>query len=150
MEKHAGLGGPLALEEHVCYAIYAANLAIQRTYKPLLDSLGITYPQYLTLSLLWERDERSVSELAHRLDLEASTLTPMVKRLETAGLVTRDRNPRDERQVLVRLTETGEALKEKATCIPAALLSNSRLPMGDLMELNQLVRELRNRLVEKE
>ena len=97
----------LTLDEHLCYSIYSASLAIGRAYKPLLDALGITYPQYLVLNVLWERDPQSVGAIAERLMLESSTITPLLKRLEGAGLVGRTRNPSDERQVLIELTRQG-------------------------------------------
>ena len=99
---------PPPLSEHLCLWIYGTNLAIQRIHKTVLDELGITYPQYLVLNLLWERDNQPVGELASQLRLEASTVTPLVKRLEAAGYVSRVRNPQDERQVLIGLLDKGE------------------------------------------
>ena len=104
----------LSLDSQLCFSLYAASMAVNRTYKPLLDQLGLTYPQYLVLSTLGEQDELAVSAIADRLSLESSTITPLVKRLESAGLLTRRRNPQDERQVIVRLTAKGRALDEKS------------------------------------
>src|ERR1700748_2322746 len=97
----------LTLDDQLCFSLYATSMAINRTYKPLLDQLGITYPQYLVLSALWEEDGRTVGAIAERLSLVSSTITPLVKRLEAASLVTRTRGARDERQVLVALTDRG-------------------------------------------
>jgi MarR family transcriptional regulator, organic hydroperoxide resistance regulator len=133
-----------SLDEQVCYAIYSASLAIQRAYKPVLDELEITYPQYLVLNVLWSADEQSVGRIAERLALESSTLTPLLKRLETAGLVRRIRNPEDERQVLIALTEKSRALRSRAGCLGERLLSASGMSMDRLARLNAEVRELRD------
>ena len=136
--------GPVPLDDQLCYAIYSAGMAIQRAYKPLLDELGLTYPQYLVLNVLWREDGLSVGAIAERLALESSTLTPLLKRLEVAGLVRRTRNPENERQVLVALTEKGRALRAKAGCLGAALVAASGQSLGDLAELNGRVRRLRD------
>ena len=106
------MSAPLPLDQQLCFSLYATSMAISRAYKPMLDRLGITYPQYLVLHALWEQDGRTVGRIADRLGLESSTVTPLVKRLEAAGLVGRTRNPADERQVQVRLTEAGRAIRE--------------------------------------
>jgi len=139
---------PPPLSEHVCRTIYAANLAIQRIHKVLLDELGITYLQYLVLNLLWDCDNQSVSELAGQLELEASTLTPLLKRLEAAGYVSRVRNPEDERQVLIGLTDKGRELRGSAGCVSANLARRSGMSASELHELNAKIRELHDRLVE--
>jgi MarR family transcriptional regulator, organic hydroperoxide resistance regulator len=136
--------GPVPLDDQLCYAIYSAGMAIQRAYKPLLDELGLTYPQYLVLNVLWRENGQSVGGIAERLALESSTLTPLLKRLEVAGLVRRTRNPENERQVLVALTEKGRALRAKAGCLGAALVAASGQSLGDLAELNGRVRRLRD------
>lgn len=135
---------PPPLDDQLCYAIYSAGIAIQRTYKPLLDGLGLTYPQYLVLNLLWGEDAQPVGRLADQLALESSTLTPMLKRLETAGMVRRARNPENERQVIITLTPAGRALHAKAGCLGAALLEASGHAHADLNDLNRRIRELRN------
>lgn len=140
---------PLTLDEHLCYSIYSASLAIGRAYKPLLDTLGITYPQYLVLNVLWEHDHQSVGTIAERLMLESSTITPLLKRLEAAGLIARTRNPSDERQVLIELTPEGRELKGRMGCIPERLLSTSGLTLDGLRDLNAEVRALRDSIVEK-
>ncbi len=138
----------LSLDEHLCYSIYSASLAIGRAYKPLLDALEITYPQYLVLNVLWERDPQSVGAIAERLMLESSTLTPLLKRLEAAEIVERTRNPADERQVLIRLTAKGRDLREQTGCIAERLLTTSGLTMDGLHSLNAEVRSLRDSIVE--
>jgi len=137
----------LPLDSQLCFSLYAASIAVNRTYKPMLDDLGLTYPQYLVLSTLWEQDGLPVSSIADRLSLESSTITPLVKRLETAGLLTRERNPKDERQVIVSLTVKGRSLNEKTACLTDALLDRSGLTPDQLMKLNGQVRKLRDALV---
>jgi len=137
-------GGPVPLEDQLCYSIYSASMAIQRAYKPLLDELGLTYPQYLVLNVLWRDDQQTVGVIADQLGLESSTLTPLLKRLEGAGLVRRTRNPENERQVLVELTEKGRALRTKAGCLGEALLAASGETAQRLADLNAEVRRLRD------
>ncbi|MFV1850324.1 MAG: MarR family winged helix-turn-helix transcriptional regulator [Thalassospira sp.] len=135
---------PVPLDDQLCFAIYTAGIAIQRLYKPLLSKLGLTYPQYLVLNVLWQKDTQSVGQLADRLALESSTLTPLLKRLETAGMVQRDRNPENERQVLISLTAEGLALRDQAGCLGAALLQASGQQPEDLAELNMKTKQLRD------
>jgi len=137
---------PLPLDDQLCYAIYSAGMAIQRLYKPLLDALGLTYPQYLVLNILWREDGQTVGGIAEQLALESSTLTPLLKRLEAAGLVRRTRNPANERQVVIELTDQGRALRPQAGCLGEALLAASGQPPERLGELNRDVRELRDAL----
>jgi DNA-binding MarR family transcriptional regulator len=134
------------LDELLCYSVYSASMAIGRTYKPLLDKLGITYPQYLVLNVLWEKDGQTVGAIADRLALESSTVTPLIKRLETASLVTRVRAKDDERRVLVSLTKRGLALREKSGCLGEALLKNSRMQPKELIALTREVQRLRDAL----
>ena len=136
----------LDLDSHLCLGVYSANLAIQRTYKPFLDELGITYPQYLVLNLLWSRNKQTVGELAKQLQLEPSTLTPMLKRLELNGFVERSRNPENERQVVISTTEQGLEMKANAGCITATLLENSGFGLDEIVAMNQNVRALRDNL----
>src|SRR6204780_2021823 len=112
-KKHA-TDLPLLLGNQICFAIYSTAHAFNRVYKPLLDRLGLTYPQYLVMLVLWERDGVPVKEIGERLFLDSGTLTPLLKRLEQAGLIKRTRSTEDERQVLIALTAKGEAPKEKA------------------------------------
>ncbi|OHV23287.1 MarR family transcriptional regulator [Rhizobium sp. RMa-01] len=102
------------VDEMLCFSIYSAGHAFNQLYRPLLDELDLTYPQFLVMTTLWVHDDRTVKDLGETLFLDSSTLTPLLKRLENAGLVTRNRNPADERQVLLRLTKEGHALKSRA------------------------------------
>src|SRR5438105_12628747 len=104
----------LRLDNQLCFALYSASLAMTKLYKPLLDPLGLTYPQYLAMLVLWERDGITVSELGERLQLDSGTLTPLLKRLESQGLLARERDRADERRVLLQLTPAGRALKARA------------------------------------
>jgi DNA-binding MarR family transcriptional regulator len=130
----------ITLDHQLCFALYGASMAIGRAYKPLLDALGITYPQYLVLSTLWERGAQSVGGIAERLALESSTVTPLVKRLEQAGFVERKRNPDDERQVVVSLTAKGTALRKEARCLGETLFVAAGMSVERLMNLNREVR----------
>ena len=136
----------LPLDSQLCFSLYAASMAVNRTYKPMLDEFGLTYPQYLVLSTLWEQDGRTVSAIADRLSLESSTITPLVKRMEAAGFLTRERNAKDERQVLVSLTAKGRSLNEKTACLTHALLERSGMTPEKLTALNGQVRKLRDAL----
>jgi len=127
----------LALDQQVCFALYTASRAVTARYRPLLDELGITYPQYLVLLVLWERDARTVKELGAALRLDSSTLSPLLKRLEAAGLVARARRSDDERSVTVRLTEAGGALRERAGAVPARLVCDGGLDIGELDALRE-------------
>ncbi|HEV7260858.1 MAG TPA: MarR family transcriptional regulator [Bosea sp. (in: a-proteobacteria)] len=109
------------LEEQLCFAVYQTGHAFTRMYRSILVDLGLTYPQYLVMLVLWEGDGLSVKSLGERLALDSGTLTPLLKRLEASGLIRRERSREDERQVLLRLTEAGEALREKGACVPEAM-----------------------------
>lgn len=135
------------LDELLCFSLYSASMAINRTYKPLLDKLGITYPQYLVLNVLWEEDGITIGSIAERLSLESSTVTPLVKRLEASLFVTRTRNRDDERRVLVSLTQRGRKLREKSGCLGEALLANSGMQPKELIALTQGVQRLRDALM---
>ncbi|MCC6594912.1 MAG: MarR family transcriptional regulator [Rhodanobacteraceae bacterium] len=125
----------LLLDEQLCFALYAASRAMTAAYRPLLEPLGLTYPQYLVLLVLWQDDGRSVRELGQRLALDSGTLTPLLKRMEAAGLVTRTRRRSDEREVEVRLSRAGRALHARARPIPACLLARSGLDATALARL---------------
>jgi DNA-binding MarR family transcriptional regulator len=135
---------PPKLDQLLCFSLYGASMAVSRAYKPLLDGLGITYPQYLVLNALWEEDGQTIGAIAERLALESSTITPLVKRLEAAGLLSRERNPLDERQVLVRLTDQGHALQERTHCLGEALFAAAGMPVEQLIALNNQVQAFRN------
>jgi DNA-binding MarR family transcriptional regulator len=135
---------PLPLDGQLGYGLYSAFMAVSRTYKPWLDRLGLTYPQYLVLSVLWEGDNQTITGIATRLDLEPSTITPLVKRLEQAGRVVRQRNPADERQVKVRLTEEGRALRAQTRTLADALYEKSGMSPEAIAELNARIKALRD------
>ena len=139
--------GPLLLGNQLCFAVYSTAHAFNRVYKPLLDGLGLTYPQYLVMLVLWERDDVPVKEIGERLFLDSGTLTPLLKRLETAGLIRRTRSKQDERQVLIALTARGEALREKAKLLPEAILAASACSVGELSALKNDMIALRDRLL---
>lgn len=138
--------GPVPLDEQLCFALYGASMAMGRVYKPLLDALGLTYPQYLVLNALWEEDGRTIGGLAERLGLESSTITPLVKRLETAGLMTRERNPEDERQVRVTLTKRGDGLRAESGCIAQEAFARTGMSMPDVEGLTRQIHTLRRAL----
>ena len=137
----------LLLDNQLCFALYSTSLAMTRLYKPLLDELGLTYPQYLTMLVLWEQDGLTVSELGQRLYLDSGTLTPLLKRLETSGFISRIRAVEDERRVHITLTAAGRKLKAQAAKIPGCILSASQCSIPELMALTQQVQALRQRLV---
>jgi MarR family transcriptional regulator, organic hydroperoxide resistance regulator len=137
---------PLLLGNQLCFAVYSTAHAFNRFYKPLLDRLGLTYPQYLAMLVLWEQDGVSVKEIGERLFLDSGTLTPLLKRLEAAGLVKRTRSTEDERQVLVALTPQGQALKEKARGVPQSILEASECSVAELVALKSEIVTLRDRL----
>ncbi|MCE7027862.1 MarR family winged helix-turn-helix transcriptional regulator [Jiella avicenniae] len=133
-----------ALDQHLCFALYGASMAIGRLYKPVLDEAGITYPQYLVLSTLWERDGLTIGAIAERLALESSTITPLVKRLEANGFVARRRNAEDERQVLVTMTEAGRAMRAVTRRLGERILAASAMSPDRFRALNAEVRALRD------
>lgn len=136
----------LLLDNQLCFALYSASLAMTKLYKPLLDELGLTYPQYLVMLVLWEGDGLMVSELGQRLSLDSGTLTPLLKRLESAGLISRMRAVEDERRVHIHLTAAGRRLKAKAAKVPGCILAASQCSVPELLQLTRQVRELRDRL----
>ncbi len=137
----------LELDNQLCFALYSTSLAMTRVYKPLLDELGLTYPQYLAMLVLWERDGLMVSELGERLFLDSGTLTPLLKRLEASGFITRIRDVQDERRVHITLTVAGRKLKVRAAKIPGCILQASQCSIPELILLTQQVQALRERLV---
>jgi DNA-binding MarR family transcriptional regulator len=136
----------LQLDNQLCFALYSASLAMTKLYKPLLEELGLTYPQYLVMLVLWEGDGLMVSELGQRLSLDSGTLTPLLKRLETAGLVSRMRDVDDERRVHIHLTAAGRKLKTRAAQVPGCVLAASQCSIPELMQLTDRLRTLRDRL----
>jgi MarR family transcriptional regulator, organic hydroperoxide resistance regulator len=136
----------LKLDHQLCFALYSTSLAMTRLYKPLLGKLGLTYPQYLAMLVLWEHDGPTVSGLGERLYLDSGTLTPLLKRLEASGLVSRSRAVDDERRVHVVLTPAGRHLKAQAAEVPGCILAASRCSIPELSSLTQQVQALRQRL----
>ena len=137
----------LQLDNQLCFALYSTSLAMTKVYKPLLDELGLTYPQYLAMLVLWEKDGLMVSELGEKLYLDSGTLTPLLKRLESSGLISRIRAVEDERRVHITLTAAGRKLKARAAKIPGCILSASQCSIPELMSLTQQVQALRRQLV---
>lgn len=146
MPAKAAQQDDLKLNDFLCFAIYSASHAFSRVYKPMLDQLKLTYPQYLVMVALWETDDQTVGALGDRLSLESNTLTPLLKRLEAAGYVRRERDPRDERQVRVSLTAAGRDLRAEAEKVPACILEASGLDAADLGRLRQQITALRGAL----
>lgn len=136
-----------ALDDFLCFGVYSTGLAFNRLYKPLLDRYGLTYPQYLVMVALARCDDQTVGELGAQLFLESNTLTPLIKRLEAAGLVTRQRDTADERVVRVRLTERGQSVaQDVSTCVPTELMESVGISVEEIAALNQSLVTLREKL----
>ncbi|EAY27934.1 MarR family winged helix-turn-helix transcriptional regulator [Microscilla marina] len=129
----------LKLENQICFPMYVASRMITRAYQPMLDVMGITYPQYLVLMALWEKDEQTVNEIGQQLYLNTNTITPLLKRMEKTGIVVRTRSKKDERKVMITLTPAGQALKEQAYCIPEQILNKTGLPIEGISQLKQQI-----------
>jgi MarR family transcriptional regulator, organic hydroperoxide resistance regulator len=138
----------LRLDNQLCFALYSASLAMTKLYKPLLETLDLTYPQYLAMLVLWEQDGVSVSALGERLFLDSGTITPLLKRMEEKGLLRRQRSTQDERRVEVFLTTQGKDLKAQAASIPACVIAATHCALPDLVALTQQVQALRRQLTE--
>ena len=138
---------PLPPHQQLCFALYSASLAMTRFYKPLLADLGLTYPQYLVMLALWQRDALSVGDLGREVQLDSGTLTPLLKRLEDAGVLTRRRDAADERRVRLHLTPAGHALKPRAAAVAGHAASAAGCTPDDLAALTQRVRALRDTLL---
>ncbi len=136
----------LQLDNQLCFALYSASLAMTKLYKPLLVRLDLTYPQYLVMLTLWEQDGQSVSAIGERLFLDSGTLTPLLKRLEAAGLVERVRSAQDERRVQVSLTPAGRKLKLRARPIPGCILDASQCSLPEVAALTRQLQALRGQL----
>jgi len=132
----------LALDDQLCFALYAASRAVTGVYQPQLEALGLTYPQYLVLLVLWERDGARVSGIGERLHLDSATLTPLLKRLETRGLVERRRSQVDERVVEIFLTARAKRLKARAAAVPKRLAQQARVPLAELQRLRDSLQTL--------
>ena len=140
---------PLQLDQQLCFALYSANLALHKVYRKLLSQLELTYPQYLVMMVLWERDRVTVSDIGERLFLDSATLTPLLKRLETAGLLVRYRATTDERQVIIALTEAGRALRERAQSVPEAVMCATDCSLDEIVSLKQQLEKLRGSLIDQ-
>ena len=132
------------LDGQLCFSLYGAAIAINRAYKPLLDQLGLTYPQYLVVAVLTEKDSQTIGEIADRLGLEPSTITPLVKRLEQAGLLARRRNPDDEREVKVSLSKQGRDIYTRTGCLRSELMKRSGMTANELIAFNRQIQKLRD------
>lgn len=136
----------LALDHQLCFALYSSSLAMTKLYKPLLEPLGLTYPQYLVMLVLWEQGGLTVSHLGERLFLDSGTLTPLLKRLQTAGLLERQRDAEDERRVRVHLTLAGRSLRQQAAAIPEHITCAVACDLAEISRLTQELKALRERL----
>ncbi|CAN5894375.1 MarR family transcriptional regulator [soil metagenome] len=134
------------LDNQLCFAVYSTSLAMTRLYKPLLEKLALTYPQYIVMLALWEQDGVMVSTLGERLSLDSGTLTPLLKRLEASGYVARVRDVADERRVRVTLTATGRKLKTRAATVPGCLMAATQCSVSELVALTQQLQTLRDRI----
>ena len=137
----------LKLDQLVCFSLYSTSLAMNKVYRKLLKQLGLTYPQYLVMLVLWEQDEMRVSDIGSRLFLDSATLTPLLKRLEAMELITRTRAASDERQVIIALTAAGKSLKRKAAAVPEGVLCASQCSLKELGEIKARLDALRESLM---
>ena len=137
---------PLLLENQICFKLYTAEREITKLYRSLLEEIGVTYPQYLALLVLWEEKSVTVKELGKKLFLDSGTLTPMLKRMEANGLLERKRSLEDERSVVISLTQHGEKMKEKANCVPTRLLERLEMDGDELEKLDQTLTRILGRL----
>ena len=135
----------LKLENQVCFPIYAASRLVTRLYQPYFDKLDITYPQYLVFLLLWEKDNRNVSDISHCLYLESSTLTPLLKRMEAKGYIKRKRSAEDERSVFIQLTPKGKKLEEKASAIPMQIvgkMQTEEISVDEILKMKDTLQKI--------
>lgn len=141
---------PLALDNQICFALYVCSKEIIRKYNPILEPLGLTYTAYITLLCLWEKDNVPVKELGNRLFLDSGTLTPLLKKMETQGLVTRTRSNKDERTVYIKLTPQGKAMKDKCTGIPQQMMCQNILDMQQAAPLLKTLHQIMDNMCEEE
>jgi DNA-binding MarR family transcriptional regulator len=146
-ETETDAGNPMQLDDFLCFTIYSANHAFNRIYKPLLDALELTYPQYLAMVALWQKDDQTVGSLGEKLFLESSTLTPLLKRLEAMGHLRRVRDVKDERQVRIQLTQSGRSLEAKAKSVPSAILEATGLTEEALQTLKRDLAKVRDAML---
>ncbi|WP_422038333.1 MarR family winged helix-turn-helix transcriptional regulator [Roseibium sp.] len=140
------MSAPLPLDRFICFALYSANHAMHSVYKDLLKDVGLTYPQFLAMTVLWEKNNVPVGAITSKLQLDTNTLTPLLKRLETMGLITRTRNTKDERQVILKLTRKGRALQKKTEDFSTCILSSTGIGMEEVMDLQRRIMKLRDNL----
>ncbi|MBP5519418.1 MAG: MarR family transcriptional regulator [Treponema sp.] len=140
---------PLALDNQLCFALYVCSKEIIRKYTPLLEPLGLTYTSYITLLCLWEKDNVPVKELGERLFLDSGTLTPLLKRMEGQGLITRTRSSKDERTVFIQLTDNGKSLKEKCVGIPQQMMCSNLLDLKDAANLLKVLHKVMETVAEE-
>ena len=138
----------LRLDHQLCFALYASSLAMTRLYKPLLDPLGLTYPQYLVMLVLWEGDGVTVGQVGERLNLDSGTLTPLLKRLQALGLLQRTRDAADERRVLLQLTTAGRSLRAQALAVPQAIACATTCDLQQIGQLAGQLKQLRQQLTQ--
>ncbi|HHV66949.1 MarR family winged helix-turn-helix transcriptional regulator [Brucella intermedia] len=144
--KRGDQNSNLDLSNMVCFAIYSTANALTRAYQPILNKLDLTYPQFLVMIVLWEQDDRTVSEIGAQLNLDSGTLTPLLKRLEAAGRIARRRDPRDERQVRITLTDEGRGLRKQAENIPEQVFCALGQPVDELQDLRTRLLDIRGNL----
>jgi MarR family transcriptional regulator, organic hydroperoxide resistance regulator len=136
----------VALDDQLCFALYAASRAVTARYRPMLDEVGLTYPQYLVMMLLWEADHQTVGQLGSRLALDSGTLSPLLKRLTSAGLVTRHRRVEDERSVSIALTDEGRALRDRCLALSEMMIGAIGFDIGEFDDLKARLRLLTERV----
>jgi MarR family transcriptional regulator, organic hydroperoxide resistance regulator len=136
------------LNEQLCFAVYSLSLAINKAYRPLLKKLGLTYSQYLVMLVLWESDQRTVTDIGEQLFLDSATLTPLLKRLEAAELLQRVRSSKDERQVIICLTDAGRGLRQQTSSLMDEVLCAMGCPVEELVSLRDRMKVLRNHLIQ--
>ena len=137
---------PQQLDQQLCFALYSTMLGFNKVYRDLLKDLGLTYPQYLVMMVLWERDDLTVGDISERVFLDSPTLTPLLKRLQSSGLIDRTRSAVDERQVLVTLTDAGRALKARSAHLPQCIATAADMPVAEILDLRDRLLALRGRM----
>ncbi|WP_339838335.1 MarR family transcriptional regulator [uncultured Flavobacterium sp.] len=136
------MNDPLHLNEQICFPVYVFAKEIINQYRPLLEALDLTYPQYLVMMVLWEQEAQTVNQLGKKLKLDSGTLTPLLKRMELKAFISRNRSTVDERIVNISLTEKGKVLKEKASCIPTQLMESMQVSTEDLIVLKNIITKI--------
>lgn len=150
MESMNHKKGPLPVSEQLCFSIYSLNLAMNKLYRKVLKDIDLTYPQYLVMLVLWETDNLSVNEIGEKLDLDSATLTPLLKRMESSGLLTRARSAEDERVVIVSLMAAGKKLRAKAEQIQHTVGKATACTLPELQRINRQLRDLKNQILKTE